>query len=1038
VLVCTQCGHQNPDGARFCNACAASLAAAERKVRKTVSIVRCDVTGSTALGERLDAEALRGVMTRYFDEMRTVIERHGGTVEKFIGDAVMAVFGIPVLHEDDALRAVHAAAEMREALKRLNDELGRERGVQLQVRTGVMTGEVIAGDPSAGHAFVTGDAANVAARLETSAQPGQILIGEPTYRLVSAAVEAEPVEPFTVRGKAEPLRAWRLRGVLPGARLVPRRLDIPMVGRRREFANLLAVYEHARSERSCEVVTIVGEPGIGKSRLSEELAREVGNEAIVLRGRCLPYGEGITYWPLVEMLRSAARSEERARIAELLEGEPDADLIAGRVAAAVGGAEGGMPSEETFWAVRKLFERLAREQSLVLLIDDLQWAERTFLELVEHIAYLSRSAPILLVGLARSEFLERRPEWPGARIRLEPLLDADAEALLDLLAEERPVAEDVRARIESAAEGNPLFIEQMLAMLEGDRGGRAVPPTIQALLAARVDQLDVPQRRAVECASVVGQQFWSGAVRELSGEGAMIGRALIDLVRLEFVVPDESPTFPDEDAFRFVHILVRDAAYEAIPKELRSELHERLAGWMERKDKEQAVQHEEIVGYHLEEAFRYLEELGSTDRPRRLLAEQAAERLLSAGRKALARGDMPAAANLFTRAVRLMSRQDPVRLSVLPDLAEALIVGGELARAKNVLDEALRDARTAGNRRAEAHVEIVEEQLLLMTDPEGVVERIPAMTTEAIRIFGKLGDDLGLARAWHLRSEVGWMRCRFAESGAALERALVHAERADDRRRAARLRGRLLMALSAGPTPVDEVIARAQEMLDEAKGDRVAETELLSDVSLMEAYRGNFARARNLAAQRESTAGELGLRVALAGGKNFSAEVEMLAGDSATAEQMWRESCELFAEMGERGILSTRAAELAEKALYVQGKYDEAERFAKLGRETGSSDDIETQARWRGALAKVFARRGEFEAADRLAHEAVELVEPTDFRELQGDVFMDVAEVFRLASRSEDAAAAARRAQETYEAKGMVVSATEAGRFIEELRASVS
>ena len=378
MLVCPRCSRENPQGARFCNACAAPLSEEEPKVRKTVSIVRCDVTGSTALGERLDAEALRGVMTRYFDEMRTVIERHGGTVEKFIGDAVMAVFGIPVLHEDDALRAVRAAAEMREALEKLNHELGRERGVGLQVRTGVMTGEVIASDPSTGHAFVTGDAANVAARLETSAQPGEILIGEPTHRLVSVAVEADPVEPLTVKGKAEPLRAWRLVAVRPDAQLLARRLDIPMVGRTRELADLLAVYERATDERRCEVVTIVGEPGIGKSRLSEELSRLVDDEASVLRGRCLPYGEGITYWPLIEMLRAAARSEDRAH----------ADLIAERVAAAVGAAEGGAPSEETFWAVRKLFERLARTRPLVLVIDDLQWAERTFQELLEHVAYL--------------------------------------------------------------------------------------------------------------------------------------------------------------------------------------------------------------------------------------------------------------------------------------------------------------------------------------------------------------------------------------------------------------------------------------------------------------------------------------------------------------------------------------------------------------------------------------------------------------------------------------------------------------------------
>jgi class 3 adenylate cyclase/tetratricopeptide (TPR) repeat protein len=1035
VLACPQCGHRNPEGARFCNACAAPLVAAEPKARKTVSIVRCDVTGSTALGERLDPEPLQGVMTRYFDEMRAVIERHGGTVEKFIGDAVMAVFGVPVLHEDDALRAVRAAAEMREALERLNDELKRERGVQLQVRTGVTTGEVIAGDPSAGQAFVTGDAANVAARLETSAQPGEILLGEATHRLVSAAVEAEAVEPLTAKGKAEPLRAWRLLAVRPGVGLVARRMDVPMVGRRSELAKLLAIYEHAKSERSCQLVTIVGEPGIGKSRLSEELAHEVSNEAMVLRGRCLPYGEGITYWPLIEILRAAAQSEERAQIAELLRGEPDADLIAGRVAAAVGTAEAGAASEETFWAIRQLFERLGRRRPLVLLIDDLQWAERTFFELLEHIVYLSRAAPIVLVGLARSGLLEIRPEWPGPRISLEPLLTADAEALMDTLAGEKAVGEEVRARIATAAEGNPLFIEQMLAMLEDDGSGVAVPPTIQALLAARLDQLDGPERRAVQCASVVGQEFWSGAVRDLSGDDVGIGRALIALVRHQLVVPAESVTFPDEDAFRFVHLLVRDAAYEAIPKELRSELHQRFAAWIERKDEERGVQHEEIVGYHLEQAFQYLEELGPTNTRSRLLAEQAAERLLAAGRKSLARDDTAAAANLFSRAVRLLSRHDPARLGVLPDLAEALVRGGELARAREVLDGALRDARAAGDRRAEAHAQIVQEGLLDMTDPEGVVERIPRVVAEAIRVFEMLGDDPGLARAWQLSSRVGWTLCRFAESAAGVERALIHAERAHNRLQAAELRKQLFTTLSSGRTPVDEVAVRGQAMLDRVKGDPLMEAAFLAQMGLMEAYRGNFGRARELTARRESIYTELGIPLAVAMSKWFSGAVAMVAGDPAMAERKWREGCDIYVEVGERGFLSTVAAELAEKALYVLGKYDEAEQFVKLAREKGASDDVETQARWRGARAKLLARRGDFEAAERLAHEAVALTKPTDYLVLQGDVLMDLAEVLRLASRSAEAASAARRAQETYEAKGMVVAAKEAANFVEELKA---
>jgi class 3 adenylate cyclase len=404
-----------------------------RDVRKTVTILRSDVTGSTSLGEQLDPEALRSVMNRLFDEMQGVVESHGGTVEKFIGDAVMAVFGVPQAHEDDALRAVRAAAEMRERLYTLNDELERHRGVRLALRTGITTGEVVAGDPATRQTFVTGDPANVAARLEQSAEPGEILLGDPTYVLVSSAVDAQPVPLLQVKGKSEPLRAWRLVDVLPGAEPIPRRFDTPMVGRQADLAQLEDVFAAVKAEGACRLATVLGEPGIGKSRLANEFSSRITDEATVLRGRCLPYGAGITYWPLVEIVRTAARGETRAHILELVAGEPEAQLIADRVAAAVGaGHPGG--TEETFWATRKLVERLARDRPLVLIVDDLQWAEATFFDLLEHLTYLVRSAPLLLLCVARPELAEVRPNWPGLRLRLAPLSSDEARRLLDELA----------------------------------------------------------------------------------------------------------------------------------------------------------------------------------------------------------------------------------------------------------------------------------------------------------------------------------------------------------------------------------------------------------------------------------------------------------------------------------------------------------------------------------------------------------------------------------------------------------------------------
>jgi class 3 adenylate cyclase len=376
---CPNCGADNPEGFRFCGSCGQGLSPAvphAREVRKTVTVLFCDVSGSTAMGERLDPESMRRVIARYFDVMREAIERHGGTVEKFIGDAVMAVFGIPVVHEDDALRAVRAATDMRESLARLNDELERDWGVRIESRIGVNTGEVVTGE---GDSLATGDAVNVAARLEQGAAPGETLLGESTHRLVRAAITAEPVKPLAAKGKSEPVAAFRLEGLVEGAEFIPRRLDSPLVGRENELAQLQRAFNHAVSERVAYLFTLLGPAGIGKSRLVRELYDRV--DATPLAGRCLPYGEGITYWPLGEI--------------ESLSTE--IDFEANR--------------DEIALQARRILERLARAQPLLVVFDDLQWAEPTFLDLIDHVADLARDAPMLLVCVARPELLDVRPSW---------------------------------------------------------------------------------------------------------------------------------------------------------------------------------------------------------------------------------------------------------------------------------------------------------------------------------------------------------------------------------------------------------------------------------------------------------------------------------------------------------------------------------------------------------------------------------------------------------------------------------------------------
>src|SRR3954462_13845921 len=455
MAACPTCGKENEAGARFCSACGTQLAVeAPREVRKTVTVLFCDVAGSTAMGERLDPETTRRLMARYFESAREILERHGATVEKFIGDAVMAVFGIPQVHEDDALRAARAALELRNAVG------------ELTLRIGVNTGEVVAGT---GETLVTGDAVNVAARLEQAAEPGPILLGAQTFRLVQSAVDVEPVAPVAAKGKTEPVVAHRLVRVHEGAALFPRRLDAPLVGRNEELAALERAYAQAQADRSCRLVTLLGVPGIGKTRLTREFAAHVGSDARVVTGRCLSYGEGITYWPLAEIVRGLG---DVAAVEELIAAEPQAHQIVHDVFAGVGLGEGVVRPEETPRATRRLFEALASDRPLVVVLDDVHWAEPTLLDLIDHVVNLSRGAPILLLCVARPELLDSRPGFgsgtPDATtVLLDPLSLDEAASLMELLAATALDA-SVRERITAAAEGNPLFVEQMLAMLSED------------------------------------------------------------------------------------------------------------------------------------------------------------------------------------------------------------------------------------------------------------------------------------------------------------------------------------------------------------------------------------------------------------------------------------------------------------------------------------------------------------------------------------------------------------------------------------------
>ena len=1029
MAACPLCGEANPERARFCLACGAPLEgpAAPREMRKTVTIVFTDLIESTPLGERFDPETYRSMISRYFIEVSRVLEHHGGTVEKFIGDAVMAAFGIPVVHEDDALRAVRAAGEMREALAALNEELQAEYGIELGTRTGVNTGEVVAGDPTGGHAFVTGDAVVVAQRLESVASPGEILIGEATYRLVRNAVLVEPLEPMALKGKAQPVQAWRLLGVVAGAPAVARRTDAPMVGRDEELARLRAAFEEAVRDQSCRLVTVFGPAGIGKSRLASEHLAEIRDQATVLVGRCLPYGEGITYWPLRDIVRDAARGLTQDRLEELVAGDPDAKRIAGQVAAAIGIGEGSATPEETMWAVRRLFEHVARDRPLIVAFDDVQWAEPTLLELIEYVVGWSREAPILIVCLARPDLLDRHPAWRalGESVSLYPLSALEAEELLEYLRGEVEVEPALLNRITVAAEGNPLYVEQLLAMITENGapvGDLTIPPTIHALLAARLDRLAPEERAVIESASVVGKEFWRGAIAELVGDAdrGSVGPSLMTLARKELIEPARS-IFPAEDGFRFRHILIRDAAYLGVPKETRAQLHERCADWLERTTGERASELDEIIGYHLERAYQYRQELGPVSDGASELATRAGERLGAAGRRAIsARGDVAAAVSLTSRAVALLPEAHESRPALLTELGGLLMSTGDFGRAGEVLDEAREAA--AGNPWLEARADIEREFHNMFAGSEEVSRTIPEVTARAIPILEEAGDDLGLARAWRLRGEMAGLAAHWGDRAEALERALEHARRAGDLREEATLVAFLAFSLYYGPTPVEEAIARCERFLEEVTGDRSLQAAIENTLAGLRAMLGEFDEARRLWLRASSQYEELGLSFRRAARSLTAAGIEILADDYEAAERELRWAYETLEKMGDKGARSTVAAYLGD-VLYIRGRLEEAEQFAELARDLAAADDVVAQAIWRSVRGKVLATRGEHAEAESLARQACELVESTDFPDLQATTFLSLADVLEMAGKGDEAKEFVERAQALYQQKGNLVAA---------------
>jgi class 3 adenylate cyclase len=1055
AVVCSSCGTENPETARFCAECATPLAAGPRpsETRRTVTILFADVSGSTGLGEQLDPESMRALMSRYFGEMKRIIERHGGTVEKFIGDAVMAVFGIPTLHEDDALRAVRAAFEIRTRLASLNDELSAQRGITIRFRTGLNTGEVVSGDPSTGQTLVTGDVVNTAARLEQAAQPGEILLGPFTYRMVRDAVQVQPVEPLHLKGKANPLLAFQVVAVDPAAAGHARRLDTPLVGRTRELNRLRQTFEEVVSDRACHLFTLLGAAGVGKSRLVAEFLAGLPADATVLRGRCLPYGEGITYWPLAEALRHLAmiRDEDdretalgrlRSTFAEL----DDSDIIARHLAQLMGLNDLAAPKEELFWAARRSLEWLATGAPLVLEFDDLQWAEPILLDLLEHVADLARDAPILLLCPARPELLELRPGWGGGKLNstailLEALPPDAADQLLDRLLGGAVLPADLRLRITAAAEGNPLFVEEMVGMLvdegalrrDGNGWGTtpalaqlAVPPSIHALLAARIDQLASGERRVAERAAVVGRVFETAAVSELSAEGErpQVQLHLTSLVRKELVRPDPGG-MTGEAAFRFRHLLIRDAAYAALPKGERAALHEHFATWLEGARGDRLTEYEEIVAYHLEQAHRYLRELGSDDAHAAHLGTRAAEHLLHATERAGFMGEVVRGMASAKRAMAVAPADSNLRAELQLLHAAYNFAASGAASGSAELDEALEVARKVGDPVIAAMAVVAESDRQLQVDFRRLIADGEAAVLHAIPVLEAAGKLVWVDHAWERVSGIKLNTGRAAEAAEAAEMSLPNARALGGGSNAL---GGIAYCRILGVGRPAEVVEQCLEFLAESL-TRVAEGTILSAMAIAHAMLGEFDAARADYSGARVKLDEIGAPLWTATCSMESAFVELLAGDPAKAERQLRSDYGVL-EAADDFRLPELAALLVQ-SLLAQERIDEALEMAEVCQRITEEHDFVPQVRWRGARAKALAKRGALDEAHALAADAVQRAAETDFIDLHANALMDLGEVLDASDRLDESRAARRKALALYDAKGHLVGSANARRLLD-------
>ena len=1058
ALPCRTCQADLEPGQKFCGECGTPtasaptaptavpprLATAAGAVRKTVTVLFADLGGSTSFGERTDAELAREVMARYHAILQDVIDAHAGTVAKFMGDGMMATFGIPEIAEDDARRAVNAGGALQQRFEAFAVDVDRQYGETLTLRVGINTGEVVI---ASGDADLIGDALNVAARLEKACRPGHVLVGEETWRLTRGDFGYESLGEVTVAGRTQPVAIHELA---PEAETASES-TAPFVGRDAEMGRLVGVFDDARATATARLATVLGSPGVGKTRLSRELCARVAEiaGAQTVEIRCDRAGEA-TFAPIAQLIREATGLSDdadadaaRAAIGSLL---PETESEHARIADVLAGLVGAAPTrsvEETFWAIRRLVESVAANQPLVVVIDDIQWAEPLFLDLLEHLAEWVSGVAFVLLCLARPELREVRPSLvePGRRVAdvlaLDGLDSAATEALAAGLLGTDRLPPGLVERLPASTDGNPLFVRELVRMLVDDevirRAGDGewelaidaeaveVPPTIQSLLAARVERLPANEREVLEYASVVGAEFSLGALRALAGDRVPLTSVLEGMRRKELVEPTGT-YWGDEPVHRFHHVLIRDATYRRLLKTTRAQLHERVAMWTDRTAANLIGEHEAVVAFHYEQAYRYRAELGSLDDHVHDLGRRGAELLSTASQRALGRDDLAAAGALAKRALDLLPASDTAtRAEMLLVGCECLLASGDGVAARPLVEELSRSA--GGDRSLGAWAACFEAQLIFLMEPEGLLAADETVSAAATT-FTELGDGAGEAKAHQVRAGLLARLGRVGDAELELDLALAAARSVDDRRRVTAVLGAAPDAALFGPSPVARAGGRCLDvvrLLRITTASPSVEATSNRCQAVLESLRGRFDVSRSMLASARATLEELGLRHGLAQTDLCAGMVEMIAGDPHAAIAPLRAA---YGGLGALGVGADagNAAALLARALLVDGAVDEADAMATASKSL-AGQNLKTAIGWRVARAEVLAAQGDPAAAVAIAEQAVEIAAGTDLIIDHADACVALAALRNRAGDAAGARVARAEAKRLYDLKGATVPA---------------